>query len=84
MKNVSIGVLENIENQKTFRPTNCVSRKLLLSFENLEIYKLQALSGRYTNLLLAMGRHLGHNETIESQMPGELQFVPQSNPREPL
>ena len=30
VKTVSIGVLENIENQKLFRPTNCVSRKLLL------------------------------------------------------
>ena len=30
-KNVSIGVLENIENQRVFRPTNCVSRKLLLN-----------------------------------------------------
>ena len=31
-KNVSIGVLENIENQKMFCPTNCLSRKLLLNF----------------------------------------------------
>ena len=30
-KNVSIDVLENIDNQKMFRPTNCVSRKLLLN-----------------------------------------------------
>ena len=63
-----------------FRPTNCVSRKLLfelwLGFENLEIYTLQALWERYTDLLLAMGKHLGHNETIESQM--------QLNPCEPL
>ena len=29
-KNVSIGVMENIENQKLFRLTNEVSRKLLL------------------------------------------------------
>ena len=29
-KKVSIGVLENIETQKVFRPTNCVSRKVLL------------------------------------------------------
>ena len=29
VKNLAIGVLENIENQKMFRPTNCVSRKLL-------------------------------------------------------
>ena len=31
-KNVSMGVLDNIENQKMFRPKNCVSRKLLLNF----------------------------------------------------
>ena len=30
-KNVSIGILENIENLKMFRPTNEVSRKLLLN-----------------------------------------------------
>ena len=30
-KKVSIGVLENIENQKMFCPTNCVSRKFLLN-----------------------------------------------------
>ena len=30
-KNVSIGILENIENQKMIRPTNEVSRKLLLN-----------------------------------------------------
>ena len=30
------------------------------------------------------GEHLGHNETIKSQMPGELQFIPQLNPSEPL
>ena len=66
-----------------FRPTNCVSRNRL-GFENLEIYTLQALWKCYTDLLLAMGKHLGHNETIEPQIPGELQFVPQLNPREPL
>ena len=32
VKSVSIGVLDNIENQKMFRPTNCVSRKLLVNF----------------------------------------------------
>ena len=81
----SIGVLDNIENQKMFRPTNCVSRKLLwLGFENLEIYTLQALWERYTDLLVAMGKHLGHNETIKSQMPGKLQFVPLLNPCKPL
>ena len=31
-----------------------------------------------------MGQHLGHLETIKSQMPGELQFVPHLNLREPL
>ena len=58
--------------------------ELWLGFENLEMYTLQALWECYTDLLLAMGKHLGHNETMESQMPGELQFVPQLNPREPL
>ena len=29
-KNVSIGILENMGNQKMFGPSNCVSRKLLL------------------------------------------------------
>ena len=32
-KNASLDVLENIENQKMFRPTNCVSRKLLLNLD---------------------------------------------------
>ena len=32
-KNVSIGFLENIENQKMFCPANCVSRKLLLKLD---------------------------------------------------
>ena len=80
MENVSIGVLGNIENQKM-----CLQKiafELWLGFENLEIYTLQALWERYTDLLLAMGKQLGHNETIESQMPGELQFVPQLNPCE--
>ena len=39
---------------------------------------------RYTDLPLAMGKHLGHIEAIKSQMQGELQFVPQLIPREPL
>ena len=30
-KNVSIGILENIKNQKMFLPTNEVSRKFLLN-----------------------------------------------------
>ena len=87
-KNVSIDVLENIENQKMFRPTKLCLQKIAfeirLGLENLEIYTLQALWECYTDLLLAMGKHLGHNETIEPQIPGELQFVPQLNPREPL
>ena len=56
----------------------------MLGFENQEIYTLQALWKSYTDLLLAMGKYLGHNETIKPQIPGELQFVPQLNPREPL
>ena len=67
-----------------FRPTNCVSRKLLFVnkawFENLENYTLQALWKCYIDLLLAMGKHLGHYETMEPQIPGKLQFVPQLNP----
>ena len=59
-----------------------IAFELRLGFENLEIYTLQALWQRYTDLLLAMGKHLGHNETIEPKIPGELQFVPQLNPRE--
>ena len=48
-----------------------IAFELWFGFENLEIYTLQALWERYTDLLLAMGKHLGHNGTIESQMPGE-------------
>ena len=58
--------------------------ELRLSFENIEFYTLQALWECYTDFLLAMGKQLGHYETIEPQIPGELQFVPQLNPREPL
>ena len=58
--------------------------KLLAFIFEQPSYTLQALRERYTDLLLAMGKHLGHNETIESRMPGELQFVPQLNPREPF
>ena len=61
-----------------------IAFELWLGFENLEFCTLQALWERYTDLLLDMGKHFGHNETIKSQMPGELQFVPQLNPREPL
>ena len=31
-----------------------------------------------------IGKHLGHYETIEPQIPVELQYLPQLNPREPL
>ena len=44
-KNVSIDVLENIENQKMFHKL-CLLKiafELRLGFENLEIYTLQAL-----------------------------------------
>ena len=61
-----------------------IAFELWPGFDNLEIYTLQALWERYTDFLLAMGKHLGHSEIIESQMPGELQFVPQLNPCEPL
>ena len=61
-----------------------IAFEIRLGFENLEIYTLQALWEGYTDLLLAMGKHLGHNETIEPRIQGELQFVPQLNPREPL
>ena len=87
VKNVYIGFLENIENKKIIISPHivCLQKiafELKLGFENLEIYTLQAFWERYTDLLLAMGKHLGHKETIESQMPGELQFVPQMNPPE--
>ena len=58
--------------------------ELRLGFENIEIHTLQALRERYTDFLLAIGKHLGHDKTIQPQIPGELQFVPQLNPREPL
>ena len=58
--------------------------ELRLGFENIDIYTLQALWERYTDFLLAMGKHLGHYETIKPQILEELQFVPQLNPREPL
>ena len=52
-----------------------IAFELRLDFENLEIYTLQALWELYTDfLLLAMGKHLGHYETIEPQIPGELQL----------
>ena len=63
-------------------PENCF--ELRFGFENLDIYTLQALWEPYTDLLLAIGKHLGHIETIESRMPGELQFIPKLDPREPF
>ena len=87
MKNVSIGVLENRESEVVSPNKLCLQKiafELRLGFENLEIYTLQALCERYTDLPLAMGKHLGHIEAIKSQMQGELQFVPQLTPREPL
>ena len=61
-----------------------IAFELRFGFENIEIYTLQALWERYTDFPFAMGKHLGHYETIEPLIPGELQFVPQLNPREPL
>ena len=61
-----------------------IAFELWLGFESIDIFTLQALWERYTDFLLAMGKHLGHYETIEPQIPGDLQFVPQLNPREPL
>ena len=61
-----------------------IAFELRLGFENIEIYTLQALWERFTDFRLAMEKHLGHYETIEPQIPGELQFVPQLNPHEPL
>ena len=55
-----------------------------LGFENIEIYTLQALWERYTDFIQAMGKHLGHYETIEPQIRVELQFVSKLNPCEPL
>ena len=39
-----------------------IAFELWLGFENLEIYTLEALWERYTDLLLAMGKHLGHRD----------------------
>ena len=52
-----------------------IAFELRLGYENIENYTLQALWERYTDfLLLAIGKHLGHYETIEPQIRGELQF----------
>ena len=61
-----------------------IAFELWFGFENLEFCTLQALWERFTDLLFDMGKHFGHNETIKSQMPGEIQFVPHLNPHEPL
>ena len=86
-KNVSIGILD-IRESEDVAPHKLGLQKIAferrLGFENLEMYTLQALWEHYTDLLLAMGKHLGHYETIKSQIPRESQFVAQLNPREPL
>ena len=69
-----------------------IAFELRLGFENLEIYTLQAVWERYTDLLLAMGETSGSypdnrrrfKAALETQMPEELKFAPQLNPREPL
>ena len=73
-KNVSIGVWKHRESEGVSPHKLCLQKiafELRLGFENLEIYTLQALRQRYTDLLLAVGQHLGHNETIEPQIPGD-------------
>ena len=51
-----------------------IAFELRLGYENIESYTLQTLWERYTDFLLAMGKHLGYYETIEPQILGELQF----------
>ena len=66
--------------------------ELRLGFENIEIYTLRAVWERYTDLLLAMGETSGpypdnrkrFKAALKTQMPGELQFVPQLNQCEPF
>ena len=43
-----------------------IAFEIRLGFENLEIYTLQALWECYTDLLLTMGKHLGHNRTEQN------------------
>ena len=57
-----------------------IAFEIRLGFENLEIYTLQTLWKCYIDLLLAKEKHPSHIETIEPQIPGKLQFVPQLNP----
>ena len=69
-----------------------IAFELRLGFRNLEIYTLQAVWERYTDLLLTMGETSGpypdnrrrFKAPLETQMPGELQFVPQLNSHEQL
>ena len=94
VKNVSIGVLKS-ESEDVSPHVLCIEKiafEQRLGFENLEIYTLQAVWERYTDLLLAMGETSGpypdncrrFKAAMQNQMPGKLQFVPQLNPREPL
>ena len=53
-----------------------IAFELRLGFENLETYTLQALWQRYTDLLLAMGKHLGHKETIKLKYQGNYSLSP--------
>ena len=48
-----------------------IAFELWLGLENLEFCTLQALWECYTELLLDTGKHLCHNKTIKSQIPGE-------------
>ena len=47
-----------------------IAFELWLDFENLEIYTLQALWECYTDLLHAMGKHLGHNKQSNVKCQG--------------
>ena len=79
-KNVFMVVSENRESEDVSPHKLCIQKiafEIRIGFENLETYTLQALWECYTDLFLAMGKHLGHNETMEPQIPGELHFVPQ-------
>ena len=55
-----------------------------LGFENLEIYTLKAFWEQYTDLHLAIGKHLGHIEPIVGILIctwiSNARFVPQLNP----
>ena len=65
---------KHIESEDISPHELCIEKlafELRLGFENLKIYTLQAVWERY-------------KAALETQMSGELQFVPQLNPREPL